>query len=242
MGVERAVTAGGRRATIALAVAVVLALTGGTALGWAATHQQRAPQPPASAAATASSSSTTSRASTSAPSPAPATGTSSPPAPEQPHLAASEPVAVTIPAIGVQSNLQHLGLNPDGTVQTPQPGPHYDEAGWFTGSATPGQLGVSVILGHIDSAANGPSVFFSLGALRAGDQVLVDRADGSRAAFTINSVQEYAKSRFPTVQVYKGDPDQAGLRLITCGGPFDSTARSYLDNIVVYATLTGGSS
>jgi LPXTG-site transpeptidase (sortase) family protein len=150
-------------------------------------------------------------------------------------------VRTTIPAIHVQSALQRLGLEPDGTVQTPRPGPHYDEAGWFTGSATPGQLGVSVILGHIDSAANGPSVFFRLGALKPGDRVVVDRADGSRATFTVDDVREFPKSDFPTVQVYRGDPDRAGLRLITCGGPFDRSTRNYLDNIVVFAHLTAAS-
>jgi len=34
-----------------------------------------------------------------------------------------------------------------------------------------------------------------------------------------------------------GDTATAQLRLITCGGTFDSTAHSYNDNIVVYASL-----
>jgi hypothetical protein len=29
------------------------------------------------------------------------------------------------------------------------------------------------------------------------------------------------------------------LRLVTCGGPFDTGSGEYLDNIVVYAHLTG---
>src|SRR6185312_10151766 len=185
----------------------------------AATHQQAAPQPPASAAGSVARTSSPPPTGPSPTAPAPSassTPPSSPPPPEGPHLPASVPVAVTIPAIHVHSALQELGLNPDGTVQTPQPGPHYDEAGWFTGSATPGQLGVSVILGHIDSAANGPSVFFHLGAVKPGDQVVVDRADGSRATFTVDGVKEFPKNDFPTVQVYRGDPHQAGLRLITC--------------------------
>ena len=36
-----------------------------------------------------------------------------------------------------------------------------------------------------------------------------------------------------------GDIDHAGLRLITCDGEFDRAARSYRDNIVVYAGLVG---
>ena len=39
---------------------------------------------------------------------------------------------------------------------------------------------------------------------------------------------------FPTDRVY-GPIDYPGLRLITCGGPFDTHDRNYLDNVVVYA-------
>jgi hypothetical protein len=31
----------------------------------------------------------------------------------------------------------------------------------------------------------------------------------------------------------------SGLRLITCGGPFDTATRQDLDNIVVYTQLVG---
>ena len=95
-----------------------------------------------------------------------------------PAVAAAEPVALRIPAIGVQSNLIKLGLNPDNSLEVPQPGPDYDKAGWFTGSPAPGEVGPAVIEGHIDSAANGPSVFFQLGAVTPGNDIEIDRADG----------------------------------------------------------------
>ena len=49
-----------------------------------------------------------------------------------------------------------------------------------------------------------------------------------------------AAHAFPTERVY-GDIDHAGLRLITCGGEFDRAARSYRENVVVYAGLVGSS-
>ena len=52
----------------------------------------------------------------------------------------------------------------------------------------------------------------------------------------MTQVEEYPKDEFPTDVVY-GDLDHAGLRLITCGGSFDREARSYDDNIVVFADL-----
>jgi hypothetical protein len=91
-----------------------------------------------------------------------------------------------------------------------------------------------VIIGHIDSRANGPSVFFDLGRLRAGDHVDVRRADGVTVSYAVTDVRAVAKDAFPTEAVY-GATRGSELRLITCGGSFDSTVRSYRDNIVVFA-------
>ena len=159
------------------------------------------------------------------------------PGPAQPDAPApvALPTSVSIPAIDVQSELITLGLNPDGTLAVPQPGPDYDKAAWFDGSPRPGAVGPAVIEGHVDSAANGPSVFYSLGKLVAGDRVDVTREDGSTVTFEVYDVRVVPKDDFPTLEVYGNTPG-AELRLITCGGPFDSSAGSYKDNVIVFAS------
>ena len=152
-------------------------------------------------------------------------------------LAPSPPRAIDISVIGVHSNLQHLGLTAENTPEVPPPGPHYDEAAWFKYSPVPGSLGAAVIVGHVDSATGGRSVFFNLGKLRPGDEVLVTRADGSVAVFTVDGVRRYPKGGFPSLTVY-GSTGNAALRLITCGGEFDRATGHYLDSIVVFASLT----
>lgn len=151
-------------------------------------------------------------------------------------LPSSDPVVIEIPVIGVESPLQHLGLTAERTLEVPAPGPHYDEAAWYKYSSTPGSLGPAIILGHVDSAAGGPSVFFDLGTLQAGDEILVTRADGRGAVFGVDAVDSYPKDDFPTTMVY-GEIHHAGLRLITCGGEFDRANGHYLNNIVVFASL-----
>ena len=215
-------------------VAVLLALGGGTALTVALTSQQHAPQPPASAAGPASTSPPgPTQAIPAGPPGAPSTAAAGAVAP----LPAADPVHLDVPAIGVSSDLLSLGLNPDDTVEVP-PLAADSKAGWYRYSPAPGQLGPSVILGHVDSAEYGPGVFFKLGALRPGDTITVSRADATVATFAVDRVASYAKDQFPTLDVY-GNTDDAELRLITCGGAFDSSARSYLNNIVVYASLVG---
>jgi sortase (surface protein transpeptidase) len=144
-------------------------------------------------------------------------------------LPESDPLAVSIPRIGVQSTLVQLGLK-DGEMELPAP----PVAGWFTGGPAPGALGPAVITGHV--TWNGPAVFHRLGTLRRGDQVTVTREDGKTAVFTVSRVARFSKSRFPSRAVY-GAIDHAGLRLITCGGTYDAARHRYLDNVVVFARL-----
>ncbi len=85
------------------------------------------------------------------------------------------PVALRIPALGVDETLITLGLNPDETVEAPT---DFDKPGWYKFGPAPGQLGSAVILGHVDSY-EGPAVFYRLKDLEAGDSIEVSLADGT---------------------------------------------------------------
>ncbi|TFC87464.1 class F sortase [Cryobacterium sp. TMT4-31] len=222
-----------RGSRLATAAAVLCVAVGSTATGFALWGNPPPPRPPASAAVAPPAQKPVSV--TPSPEPIPV-----PPAPQVdpvvgPIMTASEPTQINIPAIDVDSVLMQLGLNPDGTVQTPS----LDEAspaGWYTGSPTPGTIGPSIILGHVDSRVQGRAVFYRLGDMRPGDEILVTRADATVAVFVVDGVEEYPKDSFPQFAVY-GNTDHAGLRLITCGGEFNETTRTYPDNVVVYASL-----
>lgn len=142
------------------------------------------------------------------------------------------PVSISIPTIGVTSDLMMLGLEPDGALEVP---PEGHPAGWYSGSPVPGEIGPAIVAGHVDWKGD-PGVFHRLHELRPGDEVIATRSDGVTAVFRVASVERFAKSEFPTSAVY-GDLDHPGLRLITCGGEFDDSVRSYRDNTVVFADL-----
>jgi LPXTG-site transpeptidase (sortase) family protein len=159
-------------------------------------------------------------------------------APAQP-MDRSVPARLEVPAIGVDTSVMALGLAGDGTVQVPPIAAH-SPAGWYDGSPTPGQLGPSVILGHVTVGRYGDGVFLHLDRLRPGDAVSVTRKDGSTARFRVDRVQTVAKSHFPTSAVY-GNVDRPELRLITCGGTRLTGGGGYADNVIVYASLVSGS-
>ena len=146
---------------------------------------------------------------------------------------AARPRRIRIPAIGVSAPVVPLGLNPDRTLEVPQ---KWGNTGWYTGGPEPGERGPAVIAGHVDSTS-GPAVFYRLGELHRGARIHVRRADGSVAGFRVQGVERWPKDRFPTRRVYHSTRAST-LRLITCGGSFDSSTGHYLDNTIVYATRT----
>ena len=227
-----------RRARILGAAGTVLLVAGGIAIVVAVRAQKSAPQPPPSAARPVNviPSGTPTKPAGTVPGPA---GTTSPrpsgPTSRGPILSRSVPIRLRVPAINVDSRLKKIGLNSAGEISTP-PLVKDSHAYWLTVSPTPGQLGPATIIGHVDSAAYGPGVFFELGEMRQRDKIYVTRADGTVATFEVERVAEYKKAHFPTRKVY-GNIDHAGLRLITCGGTFDSSIHSYESNIVVDAAL-----
>jgi hypothetical protein len=152
-------------------------------------------------------------------------------APADPH-AALRPTGLVVPGVGLRADhLDDLATDHAGALQVPA---DPQELGWFTGGAVPGRTGPAVVVGHVDSW-QGPGVFWRLRDLHPGDPIDVPRSDGTVAHFAVDSVESFDKDAFPTERVY-GPTPQPTLRLVTCGGAFDRGARSYLDNVVVFAS------
>ncbi|BBC36538.1 Sortase family protein [Streptomyces graminofaciens] len=155
--------------------------------------------------------------------------------PAAPALAPSPPDRVRIPSLHVDAPLMGLGLTPTGSLDVPPARPS-NLAGWYEAGTTPGERGTSIVAGHVDNA-EGPAVFYRLGALRRGATIEVDRRDGSVAVFTVDAVEAYDARDFPDEKVY-GAARRPELRVITCGGGY-SRATGYRGNVVVFAHLAG---
>jgi LPXTG-site transpeptidase (sortase) family protein len=210
-----------RRPAAALALAAGLVVIAGGATGLLLTRHSTPAMHPVAAGVAAL--------------PAPTGPIVAPPQSAAPKPVAA-PVSLTIPLIGVRTNLMTLGLASNGELQVPLLS-MASVAGWYTGSPRPGSIGSAIIVGHIDTT-KGPAVFYRLNTLTSGDKIYVKRADGTVVEFRVTSVQTYLKDHFPTEDVYGPVPDPE-LRLITCGGVWDPALHHYLSNIVVYATEVG---
>jgi sortase (surface protein transpeptidase) len=143
------------------------------------------------------------------------------------HSETALPVRLRIPAIDVDTRLVHLGLERNKSIEVPE---ELGVAGWWEGGPRPGQVGPAVIMGHV--RWNTPAVFSRLHTLQRGDEILVDRADGTTARFVVTGQGNYRKTAFPSDLVYYPTLEPE-LRLVTCGG-LDG-AGNYTENLVVFA-------
>jgi hypothetical protein len=148
------------------------------------------------------------------------------------YLPRSAPVSINIPSIHVSSGFMSVGLDKGGKLQVPQTG---KIAAWYTGAPTPGEFGPAIIVAHVDMNGQ-PGIFFHLKDLKAGSLIKIHRQDDTNVSFKVLSVKSYLKNQFPTETVY-GNITYAGLRLVTCGGKFDSKIGHYLSNVVVFAAM-----
>jgi Sortase domain len=150
---------------------------------------------------------------------------------DRPVSSSSPPVAVSIPAIAVNSILEGLRLNGDGSLQTPR---DPNRAGWYADGPAPGDQGAAVFVGHLDSRT-GPAVFWRLASLLRGDQILVRRADGRTLTFVVDHSAVFPRTNLPTATVFGATGSE--LHLITCNGSWDAQIGRYDHSLVVFARL-----
>jgi sortase (surface protein transpeptidase) len=161
------------------------------------------------------------------------------PAAEEASEVTGLPVRLRIPAIGVDADVEHVGLSEDGAMASPQ---SYFAVGWYQFGFRPGQVGNAVMAGHIDSATQGAAVFYWLSSLYPGALVIVTDSAGYDLVFEVIGAAEFYDGEAPVFDIF-GPADTANLNLITCVGTFDRSVGQYDKRYVVYTTLvlgTGG--
>jgi len=145
------------------------------------------------------------------------------------HVAPVAPVRVSVAGVGADRvTVRTVGLEPNGEMEVPPE----DEVGWYRYSVPPGAPGSSVLAGHV--AFNGrDGAFRALAKVEVGARVTVGFADGTERFFTVTAVNRYLKEQLPPA-LFRTDGEPV-LTLITCGGTFQPSLRSYDSNIVVTA-------
>jgi sortase (surface protein transpeptidase) len=163
-----------------------------------------------------------------------------PPAPSLPRTASAVPQAqqttpaparLVVPALGVDTVVDAVGVEADGQMTVPA---EVDRVGWYRFGPAPGDDGSAVLAGHVDSRTQGLGAMAPLREAEPGQEVLVTDAAGTTSRWRVVSRELIEKRVLPLDRLFTrtGPPR---LTLITCGGPFLPEYGSYRDNVVVVA-------
>lgn len=141
------------------------------------------------------------------------------------------PSRLVIESLGVAAPIDPYGVDVDGQMDVPD---NVTDVGWYEYGPTPGSSGSAVLAAHVDLAGQGAGVFFNLRELRNNDVVTVEYENGTSTEFRVVANSIYDKAELPLDAIFSRSGPPV-LTLITCGGGFSRSARSYDSNVVVYA-------
>ena len=144
---------------------------------------------------------------------------------------AAPPARLSIPVLGVDADVEAVGVDGQGRMGTPSRPEH---VGWYRPGAAPGQPGNAVIDGHLDWTS-GPAVFWQLHRLRVGDEAVITGSDGTRLRFVVDSVSTIAFDANVDALFVTSGP--ASLTLLTCNGTWDRQRATYLQRLIVHLSM-----
>jgi sortase A len=147
------------------------------------------------------------------------------------------PVELRIPALGIDTNIQSVGLAKDGSGEMGVPN-NFTDVAWYNGGPYPGMSGSAVLAGHLNGRNIPKAVFYDLEKLQPGDVVEVVDDGGKVIQFEVTAVKTYSYND-PTEDIFLTASDRPRLNLITCGGEWLKNERLYNKRTVVFTELLG---
>lgn len=145
------------------------------------------------------------------------------------------PARLIIKALGVDAQIQHVGLDAGGSGGMAVPS-NFTDVGWYQDGIRPGMLGSAVITGHYNGRDTPRAVFYELGTLTVGDEVIIVGEDTVANTFRVVRVAMFDHNA-PTAEVFVSHDGKRRLNLITCSGEWLAALKLYSTRTVVFTEL-----
>lgn len=154
------------------------------------------------------------------------------PSPSIPPAATGLPSKIIIPKLGINTNIEHVGLDNEGRMDIPK---SFTTVAWYKLGYRVGDNGSAVMSGHYDTYTGAPAVFWNISKLSVGDIITVIDTNEVSYTFTVKDKKVYDFDKFPLREVFAtaGTP---GLNLITCSGEWNKNTKNYSTRTVIYAS------
>lgn len=144
-----------------------------------------------------------------------------------------DPKKINIPSANIEGYIQKVGVDQKKQVAVPN---NIHIAGWFTESVRPGQLGLSIIDGHV-TGPTADGIFKNLLGVKPGATYTIEFGNGSTKTFEVLTVKEVPVNQAASV-VFSQEPKQSHqVNLVTCSGPFNRAANQYENRVIVTSKL-----
>lgn len=150
---------------------------------------------------------------------------------QNPTVSLDPSLRLMIPSINVNAHIQHVGITQKGEMDVPS---NIVDVGWYEFGTRPGEKGSAVIAGHFDGRNGEIGVFANLHKLQKGDKLYIEDEKGKSIAFMVQKITTYNPGY---ADIVFNQNDSAHLNLITCGGIWDETEKSYSKRLVVFADI-----
>lgn len=143
------------------------------------------------------------------------------------------PRFLNIKKINVIARVQPVGVTRDYVLKSPA---NIFDVGWYTGSVKPGDQGAVVLNGHV-SGPTKSGIFYSIGSLKIGDKLSLERGDGKMFEYTISHTEHYDNDKVDMQKINSAiTPGKPGLNMVTSAGRFNISTNRFEKRIVVFAT------
>lgn len=149
-----------------------------------------------------------------------------------PKTVASLPAKINIPDIGVDAQVEHLGLTAQNAVDVPK---SLWTTAWFNQSSRPGDKGPAMIVGHY--SAYGRAVFANLNKLNVGQKIVITDDKGQQFTFAVTKKGDYPQAQVPMAELLGNKNSKPRLEIITCGGGYIKASRDFTNRTVITAEI-----
>ncbi len=137
---------------------------------------------------------------------------------------------IKIPVIGVEANIESVGLNSKDEMDIPG---NISNAAWFNLGPYPGEVGSAVIDGHFGWQEGKSSVFDDLYKLKIGDKIYIEN-EKETIVFVVREIRIFNKEE-SSESVFNSIDGKAHLNLITCSGIWNKQENSYPERLVIFS-------
>jgi sortase A len=146
------------------------------------------------------------------------------------------PINLKIPKINVNANVESVGMDTQDEMGVPA---NSANAAWFNQGPRPGEKGTAVIDGHYGWKNGIPAVFDNLSKLKKGDKIYIEDEKVGVITFIVRETRTY-KENENAAGVFSSTDGKAHLNLITCGGTWNKSEKSYSNRYVVFSDREDG--